>query len=77
MAMVSSVDWLENSVPKHIGMVVVLKKIIKMSVRTSDSWSAHSMSTLPGKLCGAADFHELILELILQVVFLIWVMGQT
>ena len=39
---------------KHDGTVALLREMLKMSVRTSASWSAHPLSTLPGMLNGPA-----------------------
>ena len=39
---------------KHDGKVALLREMLKMSVRTSASWSAHPLSTLLGMLSGPA-----------------------
>ena len=47
---------------KHDGTVALLREMLKMSVRTSASWSAHPLSTLPRMLSGPAALCWLILR---------------
>uniref|UniRef100_A0A3B1JXY5 Leucine rich melanocyte differentiation associated n=2 Tax=Astyanax mexicanus TaxID=7994 RepID=A0A3B1JXY5_ASTMX len=47
---------------RHVGTVALHREMLKMSVRTSVSWSAHSLSTLPGMLSGPAAFRGLTLR---------------
>ncbi|MCI4389756.1 hypothetical protein PGIGA_G00102190 [Pangasianodon gigas] len=41
--------------------MVLLREVLKMSVKTSASWSAHPLNTLPGMLSGPAAFRGLTL----------------
>jgi hypothetical protein len=36
----------------HVGITDSVRKRLKMSVKTLDSWSAHALSTRPGNLSG-------------------------
>lgn len=47
---------------KHVGTMALLMEMLKMSVKTPASCSAHSLSTLPGMLSGPADFCGLTLR---------------
>ncbi|KAI4890337.1 hypothetical protein NFI96_001130 [Prochilodus magdalenae] len=40
---------------RHVGTVALLREMLKMSVKTSINWSAHSLSTLPGMLSCPAE----------------------
>ncbi len=47
---------------RHVGTTAWLSEVLKMSVRTSVSCAAQSLSTRPGMISGPAAFHALILD---------------
>ncbi len=47
---------------RHVGMTAWLSEVLKISVRTSVSCSAQSVSTRPGMLSGPAALCGLILD---------------
>ncbi len=47
---------------RHVGTTAWLSEVLKMSVRTSVSCAAQSLSTRPGMLSGPAAFRGLILD---------------
>ncbi|KAK3547752.1 hypothetical protein QTP86_028811 [Hemibagrus guttatus] len=47
---------------RHVGTTALLREMLKMSVKTPASCSAHSLSTLPGMLSGPAAFRGLTLH---------------
>ncbi len=47
---------------RHVGMIAWLSEVLKISVRTSFSFSAQSFSTRPGILSGPAALPGLILD---------------
>ncbi len=47
---------------RHVGTTAWLSEVLKMSVMTSVSCTAQSLSTRPGMLSGPAAFRGLILE---------------
>lgn len=49
-------------VMRHVRMTAWLSEVLKMSVRTSVSCSAQSLSTCPGMFSGLPALHGLILD---------------
>ncbi len=47
---------------RHVGTTAWLSEVLNMSVRTSVSCAAQSLSTRPGMLSGPAAFRGLILD---------------
>lgn len=56
------------AVLKHDGTTAWISEVLKMSMRTPDSWSAHSLSNRPGMSSGPAAFRTFTLLKVLRTV---------